>query len=162
MKIKIHSKKYLNLFAIVEDIDFNFLNKFKWHVRVSKSGNMYAYTKWNTNPVKHMDMHRLIMKPKDGFIIDHIDNNGLNNRRSNIRICTRSQNNFNRRISTNTITGFKGVHYRKDSNKFRAKIEIDKKVMYLGYFDNAKLAAKAYNDAAIKYYGEFARLNNLQ
>ena len=105
-------------------------------------------------------LHRFIFDnlPK-GLQIDHINGNKLDNRRSNLRFCTQSQNNMNQKLSKVNISGFKGIYWRKDKNKWQAQIQINYKVFYLGLFKNKFEAAETYNEAAKQYFGEFARLN---
>ena len=105
-------------------------------------------------------MHRLLLKC-EGKIIDHISGDGLDNRRSNIRCCTKSENLLNRRININNNSGYKGVSWFKVVKKWRAQIQYKKIVYHLGTYDKRIDAAKAYNKAAIKFHGEFAKLNEI-
>lgn len=108
---------------------------------------------------KKTSLHRLLMGEPKGKVVDHIDGNALNNKRSNLRICTHKQNMRNKKkTNKGSSSQYKGVTFHKKSQKWRANITI-KKVKYLGQFDSEVQAAKKYNEAAIKYYGEFARLN---
>lgn len=109
----------------------------------------YAFTR---RVVPHL-MHNHIIK---NGMVDHINRDKLDNRKSNLRMSTQSQNACNRVWATNT-SGFKGVNQR--DNKWRARIQIGKKRIHLGFFDDKIDAAKAYNDAAKFYHGEFALLN---
>lgn len=99
----------------------------------------------------------------DGIVtkldVDHINNNPLDNRKINLRICNRSQNLINRRLLGFNTSGFRGVS--KFRNKWQAYINYDRKRIHLGHFENKTDAAKAYNIAALKYHGEFVRLNNV-
>jgi hypothetical protein len=105
-------------------------------------------------------MHRLLSNNNNkSLITDHVNGNTLDNRKSNLRICSFSDNNKNRKISKNNSTGYKGVVYDKRNKKFIAKIGLNKKQIYLGYYIDPIDAARAYNAAAIKYFGEFANLN---
>ncbi len=106
-------------------------------------------------------MHRLLIKIPNGFQIDHIDGNGLNNQKLNLRIATASQNQINRGKQKNNTSGFKGVFGRKDKNKWRAQIKFHGKTKHLGYADDKIEAARIYNKAAVERFGEFARLNQL-
>ena len=101
-------------------------------------------------------LHRVIKDVNDPNIyIDHINHNPLNNRRENLRLCTNQENQFNRRISKKSTTGFKGVSLRK-CGKYQAQIMIDGETTYLGYHQTAEEAHLAYQEASIKHYGKFA------
>jgi len=107
-------------------------------------------------------LHRIIMNPKDGFIIDHIDHNGLNNKRENLRICTYSNNQANRKPS-NLTSKYKGVSRAADKYTtvlWRAQITKDGKCYNLGRFDNEIDAALAYDKKAIDLHGEEFSLTN--
>lgn len=149
-----------NQFALVDFEDYEYLNELKWHI--CKSGNqLYARSIFYDNKKrKNILMHRLILEPK-GKCIDHINGNGLDNRKCNLRICERHQNALNRKKNINNLSGFKGVSWFKSSQKWRAQIQYKKIVYHLGVFEKRIDAARAYNAAAIKYHGEFAKLNVL-
>jgi hypothetical protein len=92
--------------------------------------------------------------------VDHINGEGLDNRRENLRLATHAQNLKNLKVPKNSTTGFKGVSFRKDKRKYEAYIKYDNNPRKrLGYFKTAKEAAEAYNDAAAEFHGEYARLN---
>jgi hypothetical protein len=91
--------------------------------------------------------------------IDHIDRNRLNNIWSNLRECTSSENKANRTKQSNNTSGYKGVSWHKRANKFRAKIQFQKKPIHIGLFTSAEEAAAAYNTKAKELYGEFANIN---
>jgi hypothetical protein len=93
--------------------------------------------------------------------VDHINGNGLDNRKSNLRLCERHENALNRVINYNNVSGYKGVSWFKPIKKWRAQIQYKKVVYYLGCFNKRIDAAKAYNAAALKYHGEFANLNKI-
>jgi hypothetical protein len=99
------------------------------------------------------------MNPHNGVEIDHIDGNRLNNRKSNLRFATSSQNKINRGPRKDNTSGFKGVSLNKKLNKYGVRLMIDGKYKHLGLFNNKIEAAKVYNENALKYYGEFAWLN---
>jgi hypothetical protein len=100
------------------------------------------------------------MNPPRGFLVDHKNLNTLDNTRTNLRLATRSQNMFNRnKIKSNTSSRFRGVCFDKRRKKWCAYITVEGKRIWLGTFDNEIDAAMAYDAAAKKYHGEFARLN---
>lgn len=92
--------------------------------------------------------------------VDHIDGNGLNNKRDNLRLATHMQNMANQRIRSNNTTGYKGV--TKTKNKYRSRIGYNGKDIHIGIYDTPELAAIAYNNAACIYFGEFAQLNDIK
>jgi hypothetical protein len=98
------------------------------------------------------------MNPPEGMVVDHINGNGLNNRRSNMRNCTRAQNSANRRPKRGAASPYKGVFPRPDG-KFEASICHDGRKQYLGRFENEIEAARAYDKKAKELHGEFAYLN---
>ena len=147
--------------AIVDDEDFDYLNQFKWFSSNMK-GKFYAVrTSYSNEKCSCILMHREIMKPIKGYVIDHIDGNPLDNQKKNLRICTVSQNSMNRNKTVKNKSGFKGVYWHKLSKKWASVIKIDNKALHLGLFLDAKEAAKTYNAAALKYHGEFANLNKI-
>lgn len=145
-------------FAIVDDQDYGFLMQWKWCARHDKkSDTWYAVSRISGNQ-RMVPMHRLIMNAPEGMEVDHRDNNGLHNWRGNLRICTGAQNKYNRRPQKANPTGYKGV-YLFEGKSWRAKIGFNKKQIHLGTFPTAEAAARAYDAAASKYFGEFAWLN---
>ncbi len=141
-------------FAIVDEEDFERLNRYKWHALCIR-GKWYAR---RAPGGKAIMMHREIMKaPKDKFV-DHVDGNGLNNRRCNLRLCNQQQNMQNRRPLVRS-SKFKGVWYCKRTKKWGAVIVFNGKKYHLGRFDDEIEAARAYDRKAIELFGEFAYLN---
>jgi hypothetical protein len=112
---------------------------------------------------KRTRMHRLILNIDDSLLVDHINHNTLDNRLINLRQCTRTTNAQNSIKKDYKCTSkFKGVNYRKDRKYWRAYITVNKKTINLGIFSIEKEAAKAYNEAASRYFGEFACLNKIE
>ena len=125
---------------------------------------VYAYrqTPHVNGKQKTVKLHRVIlarMLDRDlmaGEQVDHIDGNGLNNTRPNLRLATNAQNGANRRKSSNNTSGLKGVHWNKYAGKWRARIKVGGTIIHLGYFTDKDEAHAAYNAAAKKHFGEFA------
>lgn len=147
--------------TIVDDEDYEELMRHKWCVRWTSRG-CYAgrgskfSDKCSTDTIL---MHREIMKALPGEQVDHKDRDGLNNQRKNLRICTPTQNQQNRRKQNGCSSRFKGVSWNKEAKRWRAYILRDGIQCHLGYYGNEADAARAYNVAAIKHFGEFALLN---
>lgn len=104
-------------------------------------------------------MHRQILGDKEGYHIDHADGDRMDNRENNLRHCSRAQNHCNSKKYSNNKSGYKGVFFRKDMNKWCASIQYEKKRHYVGYFSCIIEAAKAYDSAALKMHRQFARVN---
>lgn len=103
--------------------------------------------------------HRVVANATKNIIVDHINNDPTDNRRFNLRLCTKGENNLNRKIPKNNKSGHKGVYFNKNEQKYRAYIQIKGKNIHLGYYKCPKEASEAYNRAAIKYHKEFSRTN---
>jgi hypothetical protein len=104
------------------------------------------------------------MDKKENYVVDHINRNPLDNRRCNLRYATYQQNTINRKAQKNNKSGYRGVSLYKNRNycKWRARIKVNEKSIYIGYYKNKIDAAKAYNKAAKKYFGDFAVLNKVK
>jgi hypothetical protein len=152
--------------TLVDDEDYEEVSKhvgtdkYEWRVLDKGKGRQYVVRSvYECGKIKLVYLHREIMGAKPGEHVDHIRGGGLDNRRSNLRIATRAQNMWNSRISVANTTGFKGVSYRKDVGKFTARIRTKEKHLFLGYHNTPEEAAHAYDEAARKHHGEFARTN---
>lgn len=139
--------------AIVDDEDFEYLNQFKWYYT-------YGYASRKGSSCKTIRMHREVMKVIDPKIsIDHIKGDKLDNRKSMLRICTLQENQFNRGSDKKSTSIYKGVCWDKYSNKWIMKMTINGKTQGFKRFSSEIEAAKAYNELALQYHGEFAKLN---
>ncbi len=146
-------------FALVDDVDFEKLSKYKWHA--AKHRNTY-YARRKCKSMNYpVRMHREIMGLiyKDGKQTDHRDGNGLNNQKYNLRICSNAENARNAVKQANNTSGYKGVTWNKPSKKWMAQIESGGKDYNLGRFIDKTEAAKAYDAKAKELFGEFAWLN---
>ncbi len=141
--------------AIVDAEDYEHLKQYKWYADI-QTGRFYACRFANK---KKIYMHRYLTNPPDGLVVDHIDGNGLNNCRSNLRICSAGQNMFNKRAGKGT-SKYKGVCWdQRGRRKWQSAITCRGEYKFLGRFDNEIDAAKVYDKAAKRSFGEFAYLN---
>ena len=146
--------------AIVDDKDFEWLSQWKWFYHngyAERSINFGKHPNGKQN-IKQIKMHRLIMGD-DIPMVDHINGDGLDNRRCNLRLATSTTNQQNRRVHYNKK--FKGVNWHKRIGMWQVSIRVDKQLKHIGYFDDEIMAASKYNDFAKRYFGEFARLNDV-
>lgn len=148
---------------MVDDADYEALLNYSW-IHHKNGNTAYASTRfYGPNDMYFsIDMHRAIMGVTDPkILVDHADGNGLNNQRSNLRICNRSQNAANHNYTKKEWTTSKhfGVSWMPKAKRWRAYTTKNKKQISLGLYLREEDAAKAYNDGAIKYHGEFAKLN---
>ncbi len=151
-------------FTKVDDEDYESLSKFNWYPYPS-NGHIRVGRTSNTGTGKRtVYMSRQITGAPTGMCVDHINGNTLDNRKSNLRVCTYSENSKNRKMQKNNTSGYKGVHAYKANGynslkKWVAQIRSERKCKIIGRFCTAKEAAIAYNKAAIKLHGRFAKLN---
>lgn len=153
--------------ALVDDEDYaKVLAAGPWHASQYRSGRWYAERKIRLSGKQTTQrMHRFIMGLEQGdpTEVDHVAldaESGLDNRRSNLRIATRSQNNRNIGLLNHNTSGFKGVHWHKRDKKWRASISVGGIKKHLGYHPNPAVAALVYDQAALKHHGEFAVTNS--
>lgn len=150
-----------NKVALVDDCDAEKVLHHKWCASKSTGNNSFYATSsiWVGGRGKTIFMHRVIMEPPQNLCVDHINGNGLDNRRANLRICSTRENLRNSILSAANTTGYKGVSFNRNAKKFQARIEFNYRSRHIGYFKTAIEAARAYDQEAIKLFGKFARLN---
>jgi len=152
--IPLTGKNGIGKFVIVDDHWYDRLIQWKWHL---KKG--YAVRSLHGDMIF---MHRIINKTPMGMHTDHIDGNKLDNRETNLRAATNSQNQMNRGKQKNNKSGYKGVSWDSQKNKYRVQIKVNGKKINLGYFEENKIleAAIAYDKAVLKYHGNvYSKLN---
>jgi hypothetical protein len=149
-------------YAIVDPNDYERLRKYEWFINTG-TNSFYALRRGtNEKGIKKklIYLHREIIKVPKGMVIDHINHDSMDNRQTNLRAATMAQNMRNRRKSSRSSSSkYKGVYRSKNKRKWIATIRFEGKLIYLGTFLNDIDAAKAYDEAAKKYHGEFACLN---
>lgn len=155
-RIKLTQGKY----TLVSDKDYAYLNQWEWCCSAAE----YAIrgVRLVNKPTKHIYMHRVILERmglKNFKHGDHRNCNRLDNRRINLRVATCSENQHNKKLQKNNTSGYKGVSWYACYGKWRVRIWAGRKSKHLGYFIDIIIAAKAYNKAAKKYHGKFAKLN---
>jgi hypothetical protein len=146
--------------ALVDAADFAWLNQWKWHAAAGGGGREYAIRSSSAQDgecTKFVKMHRQIIGAARGVIVDHINGDPLDNRRLNLRTCTQAENLWNRPATRSSATGFKGVRFA--AGAYRAEIMCAGIREHLGRFRKPEDAARAYDEAAKRLHGEFARLN---
>ncbi len=147
--------------AIVDEEDYEFLSQWKWcyHFGYAVRTQYFQGDKKDKRIRKFIKMHRFILNTPNGMDTDHINMNKLDNRRKNLRVATRSQNQANKKSQINSSSQYKGVGWHKRKKKWTAQISVNNRLIHLGGFSTEEKAALAYNEAAKKYYGEFGRFN---
>jgi HNH endonuclease/AP2 domain len=149
-----------NDFALVDDEDYKWISQWHWYTNNTKRVlRHYRIGKRNEGKYKIIHLSRVIMNAPEDKLVDHINGNSFDNRKENLRLCTKAENSRNKKASKSNTSGYKGVSWSKQRERWESCIKINYKKKFLGYFNTAKEAAIAYNIAAKKYYGEFARFN---
>jgi len=146
--------------CLIDTEDLALVKNHKWMSAKSTQGLWYVRTMIDR---KIISIHSIIMAGllSSGLEVDHKDHNTFDNRKQNLRVCTRSQNMMNKEITKNNTSGFKGVSFNKDTQRWMACLRKADKFIYLGLHNTATEAARIYNDAAVEYFGEFACLNRI-
>lgn len=145
-----------NMVALVDDEDYEYLNQWKWYF----NGKYATRNKPVTSSYRVPEyMHRIVMNTPDGMDTDHINHNKLDNRKENLRVCTRVQNKYNTAKTSRNTSGYKGVSWSTDKNKWEVLIRHEGCSIFVGRFSSIEKAARAYDDAARIYHGKFAFLN---
>ena len=142
--------------ALVDAEDYEYINQWKWRTRVD-GNSLYAMRQVKSmGKTQTVLMHRVLNKTPKGCHTDHINCNGLDNRKENLRTVTQKQNQQNR-ASRYGASRYKGVNPK--NSRWRARIRVDKKLIHLGYFDSEIDAAKCYDVYATKHFGKYANTN---
>jgi len=142
---------------LFDELDYDLVSSRKWRVqkRSKKDGAQPAKVISGKSP-DIVSLHDILMNPKQGFIVDHIDGNPLNNQRGNLRVCTQAENACNRKTYKNNKSSVKGIYWMPRQNAWAARITKSGKRLFLGYYKKLEDAAKAYKNAADNLHGEFA------
>lgn len=145
--------------AWVDDDDYERLSKHRWRAKGDRS-TFYAYTDIYVGDKRKMvSMHSMVINLEGKPQVDHIDHNGLNNQKTNLRAATHAENQRNRGKEKGNTSGFKGVSWHKGAGKWQASIRIDGKLVNMGVWETKEEAARAYDRAAKSKHGAFAKLN---
>lgn len=143
--------------ALVDDADYEWLMQWKWHAAMQNANRFSAARRITAGGRRMVYMHRVIMGAPKGLLVDHKDGDPLHNFRSNLRLATKQQNAFNCGPRSNNTSGFKGVSWERRKKRWIAQIFVKRNNTYLGMYVTKEEAAVAYEEAAKKYHGEFAR-----
>ena len=146
------------IITLVDDEDFEYLNQWKWYFHPGRN-TAYAFRNERMKKNKTIYMHRIIANALGRLQVDHIDGNGLNNQRNNLRLCTAKENSHHLKRKSNNTSGYTGVVWIKRINRWGARIETNGKQIYICVSKNPVDAARAYDNKARELFGEFARLN---
>ena len=144
--------------VIIDDDDFEkVISAGKWHKK-NENGKIY-FVHTISKSFKMLYLHRLICPPEKGLFVDHINGNTLDNRKCNLRVCTHAENMKNQKRNSLNTSGYKGVSFNRQYQKWKASITTDGVRYFLGYFPNPETAYAEYCKAAEKYHGKFSRVN---
>lgn len=154
MRLLVGKKKHV---VRIDDADWETVRHYRLTVAV-RTGTIYVKLQRSHKKIRECHyLHRFLMNAERGTIVDHIDGNGLNNCRANLRIVTSGQNAMNMGLSARNSTGTTGVCWAQHPRKYMAYITVNKKTIHLGFFHSFDAASEARLAAEIKYHGEFSR-----
>jgi len=156
--------------ALVDDEDYERVSQHKWCARIArrKDGSIQGVYAVHTTKTSRSNgkrkttnhfLHKFILGSDETSEVDHRDNDGLNNQRYNLRKATKSDNQHNTRKQINNTSGYKGVYWHKRDKAWRAMVGMNSKLIYLGTYSTPEQAAAAYDEAARRLFGEFAKTN---
>jgi hypothetical protein len=162
ISFEIKSKKHGTKQVIIDDNDYELIKQHTWCLEKAEGDVFYAITniRKKIGTKSMLRMHKLLHP--EYKIIDHINGNGLDNRRCNLRECTTAQNSYNAKKSRNKSSKYKGVSWSKRNLLWKGYVTVNCKTKWLGYFKTEKEAALAYNTHAKLYFGEFAKINIIE
>jgi hypothetical protein len=144
--------------AVIDAADIPLVEMRNWTRSCPQRRQSYAFCRlYKDKKSIRLTLHGVIMQPPPGYVVDHIDGDGLNNRRLNLRLATLAENARNRRLDVDSRSGLKGVTWHKKGRKWNARINVGGQIMHLGLFETADAAHAAYMEAANFHFGEFAR-----
>lgn len=165
-KIPLRGKYGDGKFALVDDEDSEKANCHKWYLTGGPRGGYVRTTVYLGGGHAHphhklLGLHQLVMNAPDGVLVDHIYGDKLDNRKSQLRLCTNAENCRNVPAPRHNTSGYKGVSFHKVTGKWSASIRLNKKSKHIGIYLTPKEAARAYNKVALEQWGEFAHLNSV-
>mgnify|MGYP000848918023 CR=1 FL=1 len=146
------------LVSIVDDADYDWVAQWKWTACVGSSGLVYAVRRAKATESAgrpQIAMHRAILNAPLHLLVDHINHDTLDNRRENLRLCSASQNNMNKRLNRRSTSGHKGVSWDASEGQWAVKIKVNRREIWLGRYDNIDDAVAAYRNGSLQYHGDF-------